>query len=287
MILGESREARKADRHFIERAMCVPILTREEERELAERWHGDGDEEALHRLVRAHVRLVVAQAVKFRHHGLPMGDLVQEGNLGLLQAAAKFEPERDVRFSTYASWWIRATLQDYVLRNWSIVRTGTTASQKSLFFNLRRLRARIQAERDCSPFDTRVEVAAELGVAVAEVENMEARLSGRDRSLNVPLGEDGGVEAVEVIPDDRRGPDRVVAEQNDQPKIERLLEAAVAELSERERTIIRERRLNDEKIPLDALGRRLGLSKERVRQIEHQAIAKLREALGPMKDALI
>ncbi len=267
--------------------MRVPLLSLEEERDLTDRWHRERDEEALHQLIQAHVRLVVAHAVKFRHHGLPMGDLVQEGNLGLLQAAAKFEPARDVRFSTYAGWWIRATMQDYVLRNWSIVRTGTTASQKSLFFNLRRLRARIQAERDCSPADTRVQVARELGVSLNDVERMETRLSARDRSLNVPLVNDGSTEAIEIIPDDRQGPEGMVAEANDRPKIERLIAEAVSDLNEREQTIIRERRLSAEKIPLDALGERLGLSKERVRQIEHQAIAKLREALEPMRDALV
>src|SRR5271170_5799619 len=170
-------DTQRANLSFIKASMKVPMLSRESEFDLARRWREQGDTAALHRLVGAYTRLVVSTATRFRNYGLPMGDLVQEGNVGLMQAAARFEPDREIRFSTYAAWWIRSAIQDYVLRNWSIVRTGTTAAQKSLFFNLRRLRARIE-EQSGAPLDDagRRRIAAALGVALAEVEQMELRL---------------------------------------------------------------------------------------------------------------
>src|SRR5574338_1066402 len=143
MALTETADPRRSAQRFMRTAMRAPLLTAERERELALRWRDQGDEHALHELITAYLRLVVAMAARFRHYGLPMSDLVQEGNVGLMQADARFEPEREVRFSTYAAWWIRSAMQDFVLRNWSIVRTGTTSAQKALFFNLRRLRAKI------------------------------------------------------------------------------------------------------------------------------------------------
>src|SRR5476651_893041 len=166
-------ETQRANLSFIKAAMKVPMLSREDEFDLARRWREQGDTAALHGLVGAYTRLVVSTATRFRNYGLPMGDLVQEGNVGLMQAAARFEPEREVRFSTYATWWIRAAIQDYVLRNWSIVRTGTTAAQKSLFFNLRRLRAKIE-DFSGRPLthEGRLKIAAELKVELADVEAM-------------------------------------------------------------------------------------------------------------------
>ncbi len=182
-------QTQKANLAFIKASMELPLLARDEEFELARRWREDGDEAALHRLVRAYMRLVVSTASRFRNYGLPMGDLVQEGNVGLMQAAARFEPEREVRFSTYAGWWIRSAIQDFILRNWSIVRTGTTSAQKTLFFNLRRLRARIaDASSGTLGVEGRRLIARELNVGEAEVEAMEMRLSGGDQSLNAPIG---------------------------------------------------------------------------------------------------
>src|SRR5271170_4943674 len=167
----------RANLDYIKVAMRQPLLDRSDEFALAERWRNDKDPKALHELINSYARLVISVASRFRNYGLPIGDLIQEGNVGLMQAAARFEPDREVRFSTYATWWIRSAIQDYVLRNWSIVRTGTTAAQKSLFFNLRRLRARIE-EQSGAPLDDagRRRIAAALGVALAEVEQMELRL---------------------------------------------------------------------------------------------------------------
>lgn len=176
-----------ARRSMIRQAMKAPYLAREEEHELAVRWKDRRDQQALHRITVAHMRLVISMASKFRHFGLSMNDLVQEGHVGLLEAAARFEPERGVRFSTYATWWIRAAMQDYILRNWSIVRGGTSSAQKALFFNLRRLRARLaQDPRQLSGQELHRELAETLGVAVADVATMDARLSGSDSSSTRP-----------------------------------------------------------------------------------------------------
>ncbi|MEX1251142.1 MAG: sigma-70 family RNA polymerase sigma factor, partial [Hyphomonas sp.] len=192
-----------SDRQFVRTAMKVALLEPAHEANLARRWREHDDEAALHELTTAYMRLVIAMAAKFRHYGLPMADLVSEGNVGLMQAAARFEPEREVRFSTYASWWIRSSIQDYVLRNWSIVRTGTTSAQKSLFFNLRRLRARISDTGDgIMSVENREWVAEHLGVPVRDVETMASRLSGSDRSLNAPLSADGDGEWQDLIADE-------------------------------------------------------------------------------------
>jgi RNA polymerase sigma-32 factor len=269
----------RAERHFIRQAMRAPLLEREVELDLARRWRGQGDQGALHQLTQAYMRLVVSVATRFRHYGLPMGDLIQEGCVGLLQAAARFDPDRDVRFSTYASWWVRAAMQDYILRNWSIVRTGTTAAQKALFFNLRRLRARLDRNDGPMTDETRRKVATALGVPLSDVEAMELRLAAGDRSLNAPVSEDAEGEWQNFLPDERPGPEEVVTGQHDGEVRSRLLSAALVRLSARERVIIEERRLREESVTLEHLGGRLGISKERVRQIEHQALRKLRSAL--------
>jgi RNA polymerase sigma-32 factor len=281
MAISETSELQRGSQRFLRRAMKTPLLEAEHERELARRWRDERDEEALHDLTTAYVRLVVAMAARFRHYGLPMSDLVQEGNVGLMQAAARFEPEREVRFSTYASWWIRSAIQDFVLRNWSIVRTGTTAAQKSLFFNLRRLRARIADVGDASmSAASRAYVAHALGVDEREVEAMASRLSAPDRSLNAPLTEEGqGGEWQDLLADETAGPDETVMEAHDGAALSQLVRDAMGDLSERERVIIRERKLEEEAVTLEALGQRLGISKERVRQIEGNALAKLRRAL--------
>ncbi len=267
--------------NFVRHAMSTPLLTREREQELALRWRDLEDEAALHELVNAYTRLVAATAAKYRNYGLPMADLMQEGAVGLMQAAARFEPEREVRFSTYASWWIRSAMQDYVLRNWSIVRTGSTSSQKSLFFNLRRLRARIEG-RTGKPLDDRgrERIAAELNVATRDVESMEGRLTGADRSLDAPVGEDGDETWVHFLADQRPSPEDNAMEHLDGDERARWIREALAELPEREEKIIRQRLLEDDARTLESLGQELGVSKERVRQLEARALAKLRRSLA-------
>ena len=177
-----------ARRSLMRAALSAPYLERDEEHDLAVRWREYRDQEALHRITTAHMRLVISMAGKFRHFGLPLGDLIQEGHVGLLEAAARFEPDRAVRFSTYATWWIRASIQDYILRNWSIVRGGTSSAQKALFFNLRRLRARLaQGTEMLSSASIYQQISTALGVSVSDVAMMDSRLSAPDTSLNAPL----------------------------------------------------------------------------------------------------
>lgn len=271
----------KADHAFIRKAMTTPILEREHEHDLAVAWRDKGDEKALHQLVRAYGRLVVAMASKFRHYGLPLGDLIQEGNVGLMQAAARFEPEREVRFSTYASWWIRSTIQDYVLRNWSIVRTGSTSAHKSLFFNLRRLRSKIAnatGEMDLTE-QSREQIAKELGVTVKDVEVMEQRLAAHDQSLNVMISDDSDDDWQGFLVDDRPTPEQVVIGARDAKSRSAWLNSALGQLTDRERTIIEVRRLSEDGATLEDLGKTLGISKERVRQLESRALSKLKASL--------
>ncbi|WP_286800814.1 RNA polymerase factor sigma-32 [Oceanicaulis sp. UBA2681] len=268
------------DRRYMKQAMDAPLLERQQELDLATAWKEKGDEEALHALTTAYMRLVISIAAKFRNYGLPFPDLVSEGNIGLMQAAARFEPEREVRFSTYATWWIRASIQDYVLRNWSIVRTGTTAAQKSLFFNLRRLRSLIKdtSSGALTP-ENRAYVAQALRVGEDDVEKMASRLAAVDRSLNAPFTEDGEGEWQDLLQDDNPDPETQVMEGRDQNQRAQWLGQALGRLSEREQLIIRERRLGENSVTLEKLGERLGISKERVRQVEHQALKKLKQYL--------
>ena len=278
-----SHNSGNPDRSFVRKAMKAPMLEAEHELNLARRWRDHEDERALHELTTAYMRLVISMASKFRHYGLPLADLVQEGNVGLMQAAARFEPSREVRFSTYAAWWIRSSIQDYVLRNWSIVRTGTTAAQKSLFFNLRRLRAKIDDTGDAiMTAENKKWVSEHLGVPERDVETMASRLSASDRSLNAPLATDGDAQWQDLLPDESATPDQVVMEERDNAKRKEWIAEALQVLNERETLIISERRLTDDTVTLEVLGKRLGISKERVRQIEHQALNKLRKTLTKM-----
>jgi RNA polymerase sigma-32 factor len=236
----------------------------------------------MHRITTAHMRLVIAMATKFRYFGLSMGDLIQEGHIGLLEAAARFEPDREVRFSTYATWWIRASMQDYILRNWSIVRGGTSSAQKALFFNLRRLRAKLaQGSETLSGTSLYKEISATLGVSEADVAMMESRLSAPDTSLNAPLIDDGGgsSDRMDFLVSDDPLPDEIVTDTIDDERRSSWLRNALGVLNERELRIIAERRLRDEGATLESLGHTLGISKERVRQIESRAMEKLKTAL--------
>lgn len=271
-----------ARRTMIRAAMQAPYLERDEELALAVRWRNDHDQEALHRITTAHMRLVISMAARFRNFGLSMGDLIQEGHVGLLEAAARFEPEREVRFSTYATWWIRASIQDYILRNWSIVRGGTSSAQKALFFNLRRLRARLaQGSDPLSSAAAYREISLALGVPESDVALMDSRLSGPDASLNAPIAEEGSgaSDRLDFLISDEPLPDEIVGDAIDDERRTDWLNSALCVLNPRELKIIRERRLCDEGATLEALGETLGISKERVRQIENRALEKLKIAL--------
>jgi len=268
-------------RSMVKAAMSAPYLEREEEHELAVLWKEKQDQEALHKITTAHMRLVISMASKFRNFGLPMNDLIQEGHVGLLEAAARFEPEREVRFSTYATWWIRASMQDYILRNWSIVRGGTSSAQKALFFNLRRLRARL-AQTGATPSQSAIhrQISDALGVSEKDVALMDARLSGPDTSLSAPVSdEDGGSARMDFLVDDSPLQDEIVEEIIDEKRRSDWLIRALEVLNDREKRIIKRRRLSEDGATLESLGVELGISKERVRQIENRALEKLRGAL--------
>ncbi|EFO32449.1 RNA polymerase sigma-32 factor [Roseibium sp. TrichSKD4] len=269
-------------RELVRKAMKAPYLTREEEHDLAVRWRDNRDEKALEKLSLSHTRLVISVASKFRNFGLPLGDLIQEGHVGLLEAAARFEPEREVRFSTYATWWIRASIQDYILRNWSIVRGGTSSSQKALFFNLRRLRAKLSGnQQNLTDSELHQKIADAIGVKPADVATMNARLSGPDTSLNAPVTDSEGSSSdrQDFLVSDAPQPDDIVSESIDTERRRKWLASAMTVLTDRELKIVRERRLTEEGATLESLGQKLGISKERVRQIESRAMEKLKTAL--------
>ena len=252
---------------------------------LAYAWRDDRDEQALHRLITAYMRLAISMAAKFRRYGAPMNDLIQEASLGLMKAADKFDPDRGVRFSTYAVWWIKASIQDYVMRNWSMVRTGSTSSQKSLFFNMRRVQARL--EREAASRGERLDahqlrhmIASEVGVPLHDVEMMEGRLAGSDFSLNATQStEDEGREWIDALEDEGAIAAETVEHDKDIDTLRDWLVKAMGALNDRERFIVRERKLRDEPRTLESLGNELGLSKERVRQLEAAAFGKMRKNL--------
>ena len=266
------------------RAMKAELLDADTERELAVKWRDEGCDRSLHRLVTAYMRLAVSMAAKYRRYGAAMPDLIQEANIGLMKAASKFDPDRGVRFSTYAVWWIKASIQDYVMRNWSMVRTGSTSSQKSLFFNMRRVRAQIERERaaegaDMDSAEIRREIAEELGVPLRDVEMMEARLSGSDFSLNAQQAGEDGREWVETLEDEGPRTDELVSKSTDNDTARTWLTDAFGALTDRERVIIAARKLQDTPETLESLGTKFGLSKERIRQLEDQALRKMRKRL--------
>ncbi|WP_375257357.1 RNA polymerase factor sigma-32 [Citreimonas sp.] len=273
------------DQTLSRRAMKAELLDAETELKLAYAWRDQRDEEALHRLITAYMRLAISMAAKFKRYGAPMNDLIQEAGLGLMKAADKFDPDRGVRFSTYAVWWIKASIQDYVMRNWSMVRTGSTSSQKSLFFNMRRVQARLEREaaaagQSLDRHQLRQMIATEVGVPLADVEMMEGRLSGSDYSLNATQSvEDEGREWIDALEDNSAQASEIVEGRHDTDRLRDWLIAAMGALNERERFIVRERKLRDDSRTLESLGNELGLSKERVRQLEAAAFAKMRKSL--------
>lgn len=265
--------------------MKAELLDAETELRLAYAWRDHRDEEALHRLVTAYMRLAISMAAKFKRYGAPMNDLIQEAGLGLMKAADKFDPDRGVRFSTYAVWWIKASIQDYVMRNWSMVRTGSTSSQKSLFFNMRRVQTRIEREamaagQNLDKHQLLQMIATEVGVPLHDVEMMEGRLAGSDYSLNATQSvEDEGREWIDTLEDDSDQAADLVEQARDRAQLREWLLNSLSLLNERERFIVRERKLRDEPRTLESLGEELGLSKERVRQLEAAAFAKMRKSL--------
>ncbi|MBL3568677.1 RNA polymerase factor sigma-32 [Rhodovulum sp. BSW8] len=266
-------------------AMKAELLDAETELKLAYAWRDERDEAALHRLITAYMRLAISMAAKFKRYGAPMNDLIQEASLGLMKAADKFDPDRGVRFSTYAVWWIKASIQDYVMRNWSMVRTGSTSSQKSLFFNMRRVQARLEREaagrgETLDRHQLRQMIASEVGVPLQDVEMMEGRLSGSDFSLNASQSTDEeGREWIETIEDDSAQAAELVEEGRDRAQLRGWLVHAMGQLNDRERFIVKERKLRDDPRTLESLGNELGLSKERVRQLEAAAFGKMRKSL--------
>jgi len=273
------------DRSMSRRAMKAELLDAETEKRLAYAWRDHRDEAALHRLITAYMRLAISMASKFKRYGAPMGDLIQEASLGLMKAADKFDPDREVRFSTYAVWWIKASIQDYVMRNWSMVRTGSTSSQKALFFNLRRVQARLEREaakvgEELDRHQMRQMIAIEVGVPLHDVEMMEGRLSGSDFSLNATQSsEDEGREWIDTLEDENGDTSASVEVEKDLDTLRNWLASALSNLNERERFIVKERKLRDTARTLESLGQELGLSKERVRQLEAAAFGKMRKAL--------
>ena len=266
-------------------AMKAELLDAETELELAYAWRNHRDEAALHRLITAYMRLAISMAGKFKRYGAPMNDLIQEAGLGLMKAADKFDPDRGVRFSTYAVWWIKASIQDHVMRNWSMVRTGSTSSQKSLFFNMRRVQARLEREATAmgetlDKHQLRQMISTEIGVPLHDVEMMEGRLSGSDYSLNATQSaEDEGREWIEALADESAQAAERVEESHDTAQLRNWLLTAMQGLSEREQFIVRERKLRDPARTLESLGDELSLSKERVRQLEAAAFGKMRKSL--------
>ena len=275
----------QTDQAMSRRAMRAELLDAETELRLAYAWRDQRDEAALHRLITAYMRLAISMASKFRRYGAPMNDLIQEASLGLMKAADKFDPDRGVRFSTYAVWWIKASIQDYVMRNWSMVRTGSTSSQKSLFFNLRRVQAKLEREATAAGevldgHQLRQRIASEVGVPLADVEMMEGRLAGSDFSLNATQSsEDDGREWIDMLEDDTAQAADVVETSHDSAHLRSWLVNAMQALNPRERFIVAERKLREEARTLESLGQELGLSKERVRQLEAAAFGKMRRSL--------
>jgi RNA polymerase sigma-32 factor len=257
-----------------------PMLEESEEFMLAKRWRERGDTDAAHRLVTSHLRLVAKIAMGYRGYGLPLSELISEGNVGLMQAVKRFDPERGFRLATYAMWWIRASIQEYVLHSWSLVKLGTTAAQKKLFFNLRKAKHQIQAieEGDLSPEQVR-KVSQSLGVTEAEVVEMNRRLAGPDRSLNAPVKDDSGSEWQDWLVDPRENQETAYLESEELGHRRKLLAAAMGVLSPRERRVIEARQLAEAPATLEVLSVEMGVSRERVRQIESRALQKLEKAV--------
>jgi RNA polymerase sigma-32 factor len=265
---------------LVEEAKRFPMLSAEREQELARSWRDARDQMALRALIGSHLRLVIKIARGYAGYGLPLADLVSEGNVGLMQAAEKFDPGRGFRFSTYALWWIRASIQEYILHSWSLVKMGTTAAQKKLFFNLRRIKSRLaELEQGDLPREVVAKIATELDVPEGEVIEMNRRLAAADTSLNAPLGVEGDSEWLEMLPDERPSQETRIADAEEMRLRRHSLDHALKQLKPREREIIFARRIQDEPLTLEELSHRYAVSRERIRQIEVRAFGKLQRAM--------
>ena len=267
---------------YLQEIRKFPMLEAEQEYMLAKRWREHEDAEAAHKMVTSHLRLVAKIAMGYRGYGLPLADLIAEGNVGMMQAVKRFDPERGFRLATYAMWWIRAAIQEYILHSWSLVKIGTTAAQKKLFFNLRRVKAQLKAieDGDLHP-DTVTKIATKLGVAEEEVVNMNRRLAAPDHSLNAPVRADGDgdTEWQDWLVDEHASQETKLGDAEELKVRRGLLGTALTTLSDRERRILEERRLKEEPATLEDLSKEYGISRERVRQIEVRAFDKLQKAM--------
>jgi RNA polymerase sigma-32 factor len=275
MLVSEGNLSR-----YLQEIRQFPMLAADEEYMLAKRWAERGDSEAAHKLVTSHLRLVAKIAMGYRGYGLPLSELISEGNVGMMQAVKRFDPERGFRLATYAMWWIRASIQEYILHSWSLVKMGTTAAQKKLFFNLRKLKGQIQAieEGDLKPEQV-THIAEQLNVPEQDVVNMNRRLSSPDHSLNAPLRIDGDGEWQDWLVDETESQETQLAESEELRKRRALLATAMEGLNDREKHILAERRLKDEPTTLEDLSKEYGISRERVRQIEVRSFEKLQKSI--------
>ena len=268
------------DKKFLNFSMRQSLLSKEDEVDFIKKWQLHKNENAINKLVSSHLRLVISLANKFKNYGLPINELVQEGNIGLMQAVDKFDLSRDVRFSTYASWWIKAAMQTFILKNWSIVRIGTTAAQKSLFFKLKTIMTKIEKENNTSFNDYHQQKLAEdIGVKFKDIESMKGRLAGSDQSLNATFSENSELEVQDLLVDERASPEQNAILTKDTKTISNLINEALNKLPEREKKIIGARQLSENTVTLQELGKDLGISKERVRQLENRALNKLKLSL--------
>ncbi len=266
---------------YLQEIKKFPILTAEEEYMLAKRYKEHGDTEAAHKLVTSHLRLVAKIAMGYRGYGLPVTDLISEGNVGIMQAVKKFDPERGFRLATYAMWWIRAQIQEYVLHSWSLVKIGTTAAQKKLFFNLKKLKNQLSSidSGDLSPENAR-EIATRLNVKEGEVLDMNNRLFSGDQSLNVQVGDEGDTEWQDMLVDSNETHDDQIANKDELKYRKKIFEQAIEILNEREKEIITLRKLQDKPVKLEELSKKFNISRERVRQIEEKAFEKLQKQVS-------
>ncbi len=274
---------------YLQEIRKFPMLTQEDEYMLARAWKEHGDTEAAHKLVTSHLRLVAKIAMGYRGYGLPLGELISEGNVGMMQAVKRFDPEKGFRLATYAMWWIRASIQEYVLRSWSLVKMGTTAAQKKLFFNLRRIKGQIEAieEGDLKPENV-AEIARRLGVSEDEVISMNRRLTAPDSSLNAPLRDESDSEWQDMLVDEDMDQEERLVERDELTLRQQLLNDAMSVLNDREKHILTERRLKEDPATLEDLSQEYKISRERVRQIEVRAFEKLQKAMkNAMKDRQI
>ena len=269
---------------YLQEIKKFPMLTAEEEYMLAKRYKEHGDSDAAHKLVTSHLRLVAKIAMGYRGYGLPITDLISEGNVGIMQAVKKFDPEKGFRLATYAMWWIRAQIQEYVLHSWSLVKIGTTAAQKKLFFNLRKIKNQLVSidSGNLSPENVR-EIATRLDVKEGEVIDMEKRLFTTDQSLNVKLGDENDTEWLDLIEDQKDTHDKVIEKSNELDYRKNLFTKALSVLNDRERNIIKLRKLKEPPLKLEELSKKYGISRERVRQIEEKALEKLRKKILDIK----